>query len=216
VESAGTAGMRFRLRLPGGTSAEVSIPGPGRLSVHNALAAAAVGFAAGLTEGEIAGGLAIGWQAPHRMNLLRAGGVTIVDDTYNASPASVAAALEMLGGLPGRRIAVLGEMLELGEAHEAGHRRVGEAAAAVADAVVVIGDGARGIADGARATGFPRGSIIVVSDRDGALQHLERELSRGDVVLVKASRGIELDRLVDALVRSLESSPDARTRDETS
>jgi len=211
VESAGNGGMRFRLRLPGGTSADVSIPGLGRLSVHNALAAAAVGVAAGLTEGEIAGGLATRWQAPHRMNLLRAGDVTIVDDTYNASPASVTAALEMLGGLPGRRIAVLGEMLELGEGHEAGHHSVGEAAAAVSDVIVVIGEGARGIADGARAAGFPPESITVTSDRDGALQGLQRDLRGGDVVLVKGSRGIELDRLVDALVRLLESPPEAGT-----
>jgi UDP-N-acetylmuramoyl-tripeptide--D-alanyl-D-alanine ligase len=213
VESAGGSGMRFRLVRAGRTVSDVSIPALGRLSVHNALAAAAVGFAAGLTEGEVVRGLAAGWGAPHRASLLHAGGVTIVDDTYNASPASMAAALEMLGGLPGRRIAVLGEMLELGDAHDAGHRDVGEAAADVADLLVVVGLGARGIADGARAAGFPSASIETVSDRDAALDLLARRLRDGDVVLVKASRGIELDRLVDGLIPSLESRTDPGSAD---
>ena len=113
--SAGLDGMRFMLRTDG-VRRPVTIPTLGRLSVHNALAAAAVGRAAGLTLDEIVAGLAAGWSAPHRVQVVRLGGVTVVDDTYNASPRSVAAALDLLAGLPGRRVAVLGEMLELGEA----------------------------------------------------------------------------------------------------
>ena len=143
VESAGTAGMRFVLRTDAG-SRPVTIPTLGRLSVHNALAGAAVGGAAGLSLDEIAAGLAAGWSAPHRVQLVRLGGVTIVDDSYNASPRSVVAALDLLAGLPGRRAAVLGEMLELGEASDEGHHVVGEAAARTVDWLVVVGPGAGG------------------------------------------------------------------------
>ena len=153
VESAGLAGMRFTL-VAAGERRPVTIPTLGRLAVHNALAAAAVGIAAGLDLDAIAEGLARGWSAPHRGQLVRAGGVTIVDDSYNASPGSVIAALDLLAGLPGRRVAVLGEMLELGDAHVAGHLEVGEAAAGVADLLVVVGDEALAIADGARDAGL--------------------------------------------------------------
>jgi UDP-N-acetylmuramoyl-tripeptide--D-alanyl-D-alanine ligase len=111
----------------------------------------------------------------------------------------VAAALELLAGLPGRRVAVLGEMLELGERHEAGHRGVGEAAAGVAELLVVVGDGAAGIADGARQAGLPSDRIVLVADREAALDQLRDRLRDGDVVLVKASRGVGLDVLVDRL-----------------
>ena len=200
VETAGTDGMRFELVTPGARSAVV-IPTLGRMAVHNALAAAAVGLASGLTLDEISLGLEQGWAAPHRAQLVRAGGVTIVDDSYNASPASVVAALELLAGLPGRRIAVLGEMLELGEGHEEGHRRVGEAAAATVDRLIVIGDGAAQIAAGARDAGLAQ--VTSVADRGRALEAILADHQPGDVVLVKASRGIELDLLVDDLAGAL-------------
>ena len=135
---------------PGGARRTVTIPGLGRLSVHNALAGAAVGLAAGMTLDEIAAGLADGWSAPHRVAIVRLGGVTIVDDSYNASPRSVIAALDLLAGLPGRRGAVLGEMLELGDASEEGHREVGEAAARTVDWLMVVGSGAPGHRRGRR------------------------------------------------------------------
>ena len=204
VESAGLDGMRFTL-VAAGERRDATIPGLGRLAVHNALAAAAVGLAAGLDAGSVVTALGRGWSAPHRGAIVRAGGVTIVDDAYNASPSSVEAALELLAGLPGRRIAVLGEMLELGPEHEAGHERVGAVAAAVVDRLIVIGDGAIGIASGARAAGIQSGRIEVVADRAAALAHLLDVLAPGDVVLVKASRGIALELLVVDLRAALES-----------
>jgi UDP-N-acetylmuramoyl-tripeptide--D-alanyl-D-alanine ligase len=209
VRSAGTDGMRFTLRTRDGR-VPVSVPTLGRLAVHNALAGAATGLAAGLSLDEIAAGLARGWSAPHRTELVRAGGVTIVDDSYNASPASVTAALDLLGGLPGRRVAVLGEMLELGDGHEAGHRAVGEAAAAIADLLVVVGAGATGIADGAVAAGLAPGKIVRATTREVAFDLLMPRLRDGDVVLVKASRGVELDLLVDALRVELAAGAGAR------
>ncbi len=203
VESAGFEGMRFVLRLPGGRSAPVRLPGLGRMAVHNALAAAAVGGAAGLQLPEIVAGLEAGWAAPHRTNLIRVGEVTVVDDSYNASPGAVRAALDLLAGLPGRRLAVLGEMLELGNAAAEGHRSVGEAAAGIVDLLVVVGRGARGIADGALAAGLPPQRLVFAPDRVAALDALRARLRPGDVVLVKASRGIELDVLVAELVDGL-------------
>jgi UDP-N-acetylmuramoyl-tripeptide--D-alanyl-D-alanine ligase len=202
VESAGLAGMRFVLRTDAGRRA-VTIPTLGRLSVHNALAGAAVGRAAGLSLDEIAAGLGAGWSAPHRVQVVRVGEVTLVDDTYNASPRSVVAALDVLAGLPGRRAAVLGEMLELGEASAEGHRVVGEAAARAADWLVVVGQAAAGIAEGALAAGMDPSRVSLVPDVDAALEFLPPRLRNGDVVLLKASRGIGLERLVEGLEREV-------------
>ena len=204
LASRGRDGMGFRL-VAGGRPIDVTIPTLGRLSVHNALAGAAVGLAAGLDLPTIAGALTGGWSAPHRGALLDAGGVTIVDDSYNASPASVQAALELIGGFPGRHVAVLGEMKELGSGHDEGHRIAGTAAAHGADLVVVVdgepGGPAHASVEGAEAAGGA--DVIAVADRDAALGVLVDRLRPGDVVLVKASRGVELDLLVDALVARL-------------
>jgi UDP-N-acetylmuramoyl-tripeptide--D-alanyl-D-alanine ligase len=211
VVSAGLDGMRFTLRLPaarGGraTRLPARIPGLGRLSVHNALAGAAVGHAAGIEPAVIVHALAGGWSATHRGQVIRLGRVTLIDDSYNASPASVTAALDLLAGLPGRRIAVLGEMLELGKGTATGHRDVGTAAAATVDQLIVVGAGAAGIAAGARAAGLDGSRVVEARDREVAFDLLRSRLRDGDVVLVKASRGVELDLLVDALRADLGGS----------
>ncbi|HEY0444292.1 MAG TPA: UDP-N-acetylmuramoyl-tripeptide--D-alanyl-D-alanine ligase [Candidatus Limnocylindrales bacterium] len=206
VASAGVDGMRFVLRTAAGRRA-IEVPTLGRLAVHNALAGAAVGLAAGLSLDDIAAGLARGWAAPHRAQLVRAGGATIVDDSYNASPASVLAALELVAGLPGRKVAVLGEMLELGEGHESGHRSTGEEAARVVELLIVVGRGAAAIAAGAREAGLAADRVIEVPDRDAARDALRPRVRDGDVILVKASRGVELDLLVDALRTDLGGAP---------
>jgi UDP-N-acetylmuramoyl-tripeptide--D-alanyl-D-alanine ligase len=208
VVSAGFEGMRFTLRLPparGGRPVRVParIPGLGKLSIHNALAGAAVGHAAGIEPAVILHALAGGWSAAHRGQVIRLGRVTIIDDAYNASPPSVMAALDLLAGLPGRRVAVLGEMLELGKGASTGHREVGVAAAATCDLLVVVGAGAAGIATGARSGGLDPSRILEARDREAALDLLRVRLRDGDVVLVKASRGAELDLLVEALQAEL-------------
>jgi UDP-N-acetylmuramoyl-tripeptide--D-alanyl-D-alanine ligase len=198
VTSEGTAGMRFQLRTPAGARS-VTIPTLGRLSVHNAAAGAAVGLAGGLDLDTIAGALEGGWSAPHRVELVRLRGATIIDDSYNASPGSVIAALDLLGELPGRHVAVLGEMLELGDAHESGHREVGDVAGGIADLLIVVGADASGIVAGAIDGGIDPTRVHVAADAEAALHTLRPRMRDGDVVLVKASRGIGLDRLVDAL-----------------
>ncbi len=206
VRSSGADGMRFQLRTPspdGPVMTAASIPTLGRLSVHNALAAAAVGIAVGMAPAEIVESLASGWSAPHRGQLVRVGGLTIVDDSYNASPASMLAALDTLAGLPGRRVAVLGEMLELGDGAAEGHHAVGRAAARTCSLLVTIGLGAAGIARGAEEAGLDKSAIVEVVDREAALAELRSRLAVGDVVLIKASRGAELDLLVSDLQASL-------------
>jgi UDP-N-acetylmuramoyl-tripeptide--D-alanyl-D-alanine ligase len=206
VESDGLAGMRFVLRSRAGRR-PVAVPTLGRLSVHNALAGAAVGTVAGLSPDEIAAGLEGGWSAPHRVQVVRAGSVTLIDDTYNASPRSVVAALDLLAGLPGRRGAVLGEMLELGELSSEGHRVVGEAAARTADWLLVVGQAAGGIAEGALAAGMDPARVSLVPDLDAAIEFLTPRLRDGDVILVKASRGIGLERLVEGIAAGTDRRP---------
>ncbi|HEY5434744.1 MAG TPA: UDP-N-acetylmuramoyl-tripeptide--D-alanyl-D-alanine ligase [Candidatus Limnocylindrales bacterium] len=202
VVSAGLDGMRFTLVTPAGQVA-ASTPALGRHGVHNGLAAAAVGLAAGLDLNVIAMGLSRGWHAPHRDQIVRLPDLTILDDSYNASPTSVIAALELLATLPGRHVAVLGEMRELGESHDRGHREVGEAAAGLADLVVVVGEEATGIAAGVRSRG---GAVVGVADRAEALRALQERLEPGDAVLVKASRGVALEWIVESLVGSAGSA----------
>jgi UDP-N-acetylmuramoyl-tripeptide--D-alanyl-D-alanine ligase len=193
IVPAGAAGMRFRLLTPAG-SAEVATPALGRHGVQNGLAAAAVGLAAGLGLDDVVAGLAAGWHADHRDRLIRNGELTILDDTYNASPASMRAALELLASLPGRHVAVLGGMRELGDAHEQGHLEVGESASGLVDRLIVVGSEASGIAAGAAGLGD---RVSLVPDREAALAVLRRELRPGDAVLFKASRGVALEWLVE-------------------
>jgi UDP-N-acetylmuramoyl-tripeptide--D-alanyl-D-alanine ligase len=202
VTSLGTEGMRFALRLPDGDGVDVTTPALGRHSVHNALAGAAVGHAAGLDAAAIARGLARGSQAPHRTALVETPRWRVLDDSYNASPDSMAAALELLSGLPGRRVAVLGEMLELGDGTRDAHRAVGRLVPGRADRLVVVGEGARDIAAASLEAGMAPAAVDWVPDRDAAGALLVAGSEPGDTILVKASRGAELDLLVEALVRA--------------
>lgn len=214
VEAHGAAGMTFEIvaRAPRPARLAVRIAALGRHNVSNALAAAAVGLIAGLADETIARGLAGPWgrAVAHRGTLLEAPGLTILDDTYNAAPQTVAAALGVLASLPGRPVAVLGEMLELGPLHEVSHREVGEAAARVVAELVVVGEGAEGIAAGAAAAGLDPGRIHRAADREAVLPVLGRVLRPGDVVLVKASRGVALESLVESLRSGIPAGRGAR------
>ena len=190
VESLGADGMRFRLQTDDG-ELEVQIPALGRHSVHNGLAATAVALAAGMNLDEIARGLARVWHAPHRTTLLDMGSIKVLDDSYNASPDTMIAALDLLASLPGRHVAILGEMLELGDMSAAEHRRIGGYAAQTADLVLVTGPMAADYADG----GHDGGAVVRAVDRD----QIEHFLEPGDVVLIKGSRGAAMDELIPVL-----------------
>lgn len=199
VVSRGLAGTEFTLHAPWATR-RVRSGTPGRHLVPHALAAAAVGEWMGVPLDELAAALEAGSGAAHRMAIaIGPAGTTIVDDTYNASPVSVAAALAFLAETPlqdgGRRIAVLGDMLELGPEEERLHRETGVAAAEVADVIVAVGPRGTWIAEGAQA-GAAR--VLRAADADEAAGLLEQVAPTAtDVVLVKGSRGIGLDRTVD-------------------
>ena len=203
VESRGLAGTDFTLHAAWGTRRMHSAT-PGRHLVPHALAAAAVAERMGIHLDEVAVALEVGSRSEHRMNDVEAAsGATLVDDTYNASPISVAAALDFLAETPlppnRRRIAVLGDMLELGPDEERLHREIGAHAARTADAIVAVGTRGRWLADGARAAGAAR--VVSAEDAEEAASVLERDLAPGvgDLVLLKASRGIGLDRAVALL-----------------
>ena len=200
VEDLGLLGSRFRLVLPD-SEAAVELNLPGRHQAENLLAAAAAASAFGL-RAEQAAETAPELMAPeHRGRVVDLqDGISLVDDSYNASPLAVRRMLDLLARAPGRRVAVLGEMFELGDLAEAAHREAGAQAATTCDLLVVVGGADAGlIVDGAREAGQPNESIHLVEDADRAAELLSRVLRPGDVVLVKGSRGVGLDRTVAAL-----------------
>ena len=125
------------------------------------------------------------------------GGVTLLDDTYNANPASMLAALDLLSELPGRRIALLGDMRELGALTDQSHDRIGLRAAEVLDSLLTVGDLAVRIAVSARSAGLERTRHF--ASKAEATAALREELRDGDVLLVKGSRALELETVVQLL-----------------
>ncbi len=200
IDSMGLDGVRFVLHY-GDETLNVGVPLLGRHSVHTALRATAVGLLEGLSWEEIITGLndssaqlrLVASHGPH--------GSVLIDDTYNSSPDSALAALNLLADLPGRRIAVLGDMLELGRAEKQAHRVVGRRAAGVADLVIAVGPRARVIGAEALALGMPTDHVYIVEDALAAVPILEETVQAGDVILIKGSLGMRMDRIVAALGR---------------
>ena len=198
VEGLGLEGVRFVLHYQG-EHVHLRVPMLGRHSVHTALRATAVGLVEGLTWQEIVYGLQSAQSQLRLVAVQGPDGCLLLDDTYNAAPASVTAALNLLAELEGRKVAVLGDMLELGEYEERGHRMVGARAAAVAEALVTVGPRARWIAEEALRAGLPSAGVLAFDDVGAAIEHLRRAVREGDVVLVKGSRGMHMDQIVAAL-----------------
>jgi len=191
----------------GGARQAVTLALAGRHNVANALAAAAAGVALGLSLAEVAQGL--GGVAPvaGRCVWRQAGDVTILDDTYNASPVSVKAGLETVAARrQGRRvIAVLGDMLELGDISDDAHREVGRHVAALpADEFIGLGRGMQVAVEAAREAGLAEARAFTTFE--DTVAHLLKRLTAGDLVLVKGSRGMRMERVVDALVARLARS----------
>ena len=198
IESMGLEGIRFRLHYHNEVL-YLRVPMIGAHSVHTALRAAAVGIVEGLTWGEIIDGLR---QSTTQLRLVAVrtnNGALILDDSYNASPESTLTALNLLNDLDGRHVAVLGEMLELGPYERQGHEKVGLRAAEVAQRLIAIGDRARLITEAARKAGMSKARITWVADVPQAIEVLTAELKEGDIVLVKGSHGLRMDRIVAAL-----------------
>jgi UDP-N-acetylmuramoyl-tripeptide--D-alanyl-D-alanine ligase len=201
LEDRGLLGSHFHLVLPG-SEADVEVALPGLHQAENLLAAAAAATAFGVTAEEVAS-TARELRAPaHRGRILRtAGGVVVVDDSYNASPLAMRRLLELLARAPGRRVAVLGEMYELGRLAAEAHAQVGREAAVSCDLLIAVGDAdAAGLAAAARSAGLAAAAVHRAADAAAAAALLRGLLQTGDVVLVKGSRGVGLERTVEALV----------------
>jgi UDP-N-acetylmuramoyl-tripeptide--D-alanyl-D-alanine ligase len=189
IESQGLEGVRFQLHHKG-ERLHVKIPLLGRHSVHTA---------AGL------------WGVTEQLRLVAVHGIkgsTVLDDTYNASPASSIAALNLVEELLGRKIAVLGDMLELGDFEEEGHRKVGRRAVDVASVLITVGPRGRIIGQEALACGMAEGAVFIVEDNEQAIAKLRKILAQGDIVLVKGSRGMKMEEIVAALTAPLNQSPE--------
>lgn len=193
----------FTLNTPGG-SAPCALPVAGLHNVHNACAAAAVGTVFGMDAAQIARALAGARQESGRQEVLHAGGGwTVVNDAYNANPDSMRASLGFFSAfsVPGRRIAVLGDMGELGSFSAEGHARIGRLAAESGlDALVCVGELSRGMAQAALDAGMDRAKVSWAPNGDAAFDALAGTLAAGDVVLVKASHSMGLERLAERLV----------------
>jgi len=196
-------GLRFTLETAG-VRQEVTLGLAGRHNVTNALAAAAAGVALGIPLVDVARGLADVRPVAGRCVWRQAGAVSILDDTYNASPVSVRAALETVGAhRRGRRvIVVLGDMLELGAITDDTHREVGRAVAALpADEFVGVGRAMQAAVEAAKEAGLTEARHLMTFE--DTVAHLLKRLTAGDLVLVKGSRGMRMERVVDALVARL-------------
>ncbi|HUW95080.1 MAG TPA: Mur ligase family protein, partial [Anaerolineae bacterium] len=198
IESRGLEGVRFRMHY-GHETLHVKIPLLGRHSVHTALAAAAVGVVEGQPWGQIVAGLR---DMEVQLRLLATPGVagsTLVDDSYNSSPASSLAALNLLAELKGRKIAVLGDMLELGSYAEEGHRKVGCRVAEVVDKLVTVGDLGAIIGREALAAGMDESDVMFAQSNEQAVQLLLAMVAAGDLVLIKGSRSMHMEDMVAQL-----------------
>ncbi len=202
IASHGLDGMSFALHHQG-THLHVRVPLLGQHSVHTALAAAAVGIAEKLSWEEILRGLQ---DVSAQLRLIAVpgkNGITILDDTYNASPPSTLSALNLLSEMSERKIAVLGDMRELGAYEREGHQLVGIRAAEVADVIIAVGALGKFIGDAARGQGHAE--VHYAQDNAQAIEHITRVARAGDIVLVKGSRGAQMENIVQALALDTEA-----------
>jgi len=198
IEGLGLQGIRFCLHYKN-EQLYLRVPLIGQHSVHTALRAAAVGLVEGLTWQEIVNGLQQGHTQLRLAAVSTPTGALILDDTYNASPDSVLAALNLLDELQGEKCAVLGDMLELGLYEEQGHEMVGVRAAQVAKRLVTVGEKAKIIAKAAGRSGLAHQMITSVNTVEEAIGVLQGTLKKDDVVLIKGSHGLHMEQIVYAL-----------------
>lgn len=199
VESHGLDGISFTLDMDGDEQ-HLNVPLIGAHSVHTVLAAIAVGRALGMGVDE----MLPGFEDPAiQLRLLTVPGVnksTIIDDTYNANPTSCLAALNLLDELDAtRKVAVFGDILELGDFEDEGHRIVGRRSAAVVQQLISVGSKARIISEAALDSGMGESQVITFEDKQAAIQQLPELIQAGDIVLIKGSRGVKMEDVVDSL-----------------
>lgn len=200
IVSEGLEGIHFTLHHRK-EAFHVQVPLLGRHSVHTSLRATAVGLAEGMDWDAILAGLQDRRAALRLVAVPGPKGSTILDDTYNASPASMIAALNLLSELGGRKIAVLGDMLELGDYEDEGHRLVGLRALDVADVLITVGTLGRLMAVEAIQNGMPRDRVQMCETNEEAIAYLDRAIQSDDTILIKGSRGLHMEDIVSAFAQ---------------
>ena len=199
VDDLGLDGIKFTVEHDG-LKEVMNIPVPGEHNAVNGALAVAVGSLAGLTADEIRRGLAKVSLTGSRLKLLKSEKLSVIDDTYNASPDSMKSALRVLenSSCDGKKIAVLGDMYELGDDSEKQHFETGAFAAGLhIDGLIAVGREAEHIADGAAGGNFP---VAFFCDKDEACREIERIAEAGDMFLVKGSRGMKMERIVEKIL----------------
>jgi UDP-N-acetylmuramoyl-tripeptide--D-alanyl-D-alanine ligase len=208
IQPLGTKGIAFSLCM-GKEQRQVRLRTPGKHNVSNALAAAAVAWTLGRPADDVVAGLETFRPSPMRMEVVDLPeGLRVINDAYNANPDSMTAALETFASLAngGQSVAVLGDMLELGKRAVSAHRSVGAAVARLSkapeeciDHLLVVGEKARLMADEALKRGMPSKRVTVCETHGEATRWLKRHTHPGDWVLLKGSRGMGMERVLDGL-----------------
>lgn len=201
IATHGLDGVSCTLSFEGQTHRIVS-PLLGEFSVYTILAATAVSLTEGLDWQMIKTGLEESRFDLRIHHFTLDNGITILDDSYNASPESTAAALKLLSGLEGRRVAVLGDMLELGPYEHDGHYKIGSTAVSTADCLVLIGDRSKTIQEAAIEMGFSPTKIQWFPDSEHAAEEICQIIQKGDVILIKGSNSMRMEKIIKALKES--------------
>ena len=192
--------LRFWVRV-GDRAFPVELALEGQHYVHDALAAVAVGIHLGVSTHDITTSLAQFRNMAGRQEIFEKNGYTIIKDCYNAGPESMAAALAVLGNRPGRHVAVLGDMLELGVCTPAEHYKVGRIAVEHADVILAYGPNSARVLNGALTGGMSTNRARAFTDKERLVQVLKQLAKPGDVILFKGSRGMRMEQVLDAFLQ---------------
>ena len=190
--------INFKCIIDGKEEA-IFIPTVGKHNIYNAMAAILVGLTLGMELEDIKLGLRGFTASKMRLDIFKKDDLTIINDAYNASPDSMKAALDILGRYEKRRVAILGDMFEMGEHSEYGHRLVGESSINNVDILITIGDMSKFIGYEAKKLGLDNNNIHHFENKELAIESLNNLINKDDVVLVKASRGMKLEQIVEYL-----------------
>lgn len=182
-----------------GKKEEIFIPTVGEHNIYNAMAAILVGKELNISLDDIKCGLRNFKATKMRLDIIKNSKMTIINDAYNASPDSMEAALKILGRYSERKVAILGDMFEMGEHAEYGHRLVGKCAIENADVLIAIGKDSIFMCEEAKSLGFDVSNIHHFETKEDAIEKIDELIKQGDAILVKASRGMELEKIVEYL-----------------
>ncbi|MDY3929890.1 MAG: UDP-N-acetylmuramoyl-tripeptide--D-alanyl-D-alanine ligase [Clostridia bacterium] len=204
IENLGLDGSRFKTKLYG-VEYTVHVKTPGIHNIYNALAAAACGVHYNIGPRKIIEGIENFSLTKMRMSIEKAGSLTVINDCYNSSPDSVNAALKVLSTQNTRRVAVLGDVLEMGEYAKEAHLKMGEAVKLNGiDYLITAGENARFIAEGAKKAGLGEENIISFENTEQAKNNIMKYIKENDSILIKASRGMHFETLTEEIMKNAE------------